>query len=497
MQFASITYLAFLAAAVVVYFLLPGPRSRTVWLLGASYAFYISLSTAWTAVLLVVTAVGYLTGLAIDRAGAGDPGGPLPRRSRTLMVTGIVLVVGILLAFKYASLASTALAEVWSFAGGARGGLLRLVLPVGISFWTFSTIAYLVEVAKGAFPAEKDPLRYALFVAFFPVVTAGPIHRPATLLPQLAEKHRFDYDGMRSGLLLMLWGFFKKLIVADPLGVVVGAVFKDPTVYGAKPIIMAGAVVAFAIQLYCDFSGYTDIVRGSARLFGVDLVPNFDRPYAARSVKEFWRRWHMSLMDWFKHYVYIPLGGSRVSRVRRYANVMTVFLISGIWHGAGLTFVVWGLLNGAYQLAGEMLEPLRARLASLLRLDAVPWLLDLLRVATTFALICIGWIFFRAESMSDALYVLTHLIGPDGTGSTRALVKGMGLSASQLIVTALAVVVVFGGEWLHERVDVPAWLYRQALPLRWAAYQAAILVVVVLGYYGAQYDAASFAYFRF
>jgi D-alanyl-lipoteichoic acid acyltransferase DltB (MBOAT superfamily) len=497
LQFSSVVYLLFLAMAAIVYFLLPGPRSRTAWLLAASYAFYYSMSAAWTAVLALVTLVGFAFGLLIERAGPATPSSPIPPRTRRWLAAGIVVVVATLCFFKYAGATSWMLRQSLSLVdAGGRFSAIRLVLPVGISFWTFQTIAYLTDIAKGNLPAEKNLSRYALFIAFFPHVAAGPIARGGQLLPQLAEKHAFSYEGMRSGLLLMLWGFFKKLVVADPLGVSANTMFKDPHAYAHEPLVLLAGVLAFAVQLYCDFSGYTDIARGSARLFGVDLLPNFDRPYFSRSVKEFWRRWHMSLMGWLKDYVYIPLGGSRVPVWRRRLNVLAVFAISGIWHGAGLTFLFWGLLNGAYQLAGEILAPARAALRRVLRLNPDGGLVAFVQTATTFMLIAVAWVFFRASSIADAFYILGHLLPMNITTHTRGLLA-LGLPNAQLKTAVAGTAVVFAAEWLQIRMSLTEWLFRLPTPARWFAYQAAILAVVVFGYYGPVYSAAAFAYFKF
>jgi len=498
MQLGSIEYLVFLTLATTVYFALPGVRSRTVWLLAASYFFYASLSATWTVVLLGVTAVGYVFGRLLATAEHAEPGEGMPSRTRALLGGGIAIVLAVLVVFKYAGFASELLrGALWQFGSGESVSLLHLVLPIGISFWTFQTIAYLVDVARGHQSAERDVLRYSLFIAFFPQVAAGPIARADQLLPQLAEKHRFDYEMMRSGLLLMLWGFFKKLVVADPLGQVVNTVYRDPHAFGRDPIVLIAATLAFSVQIYCDFSGYTDIVRGSARLFGVNLLPNFNRPYESRSVREFWRRWHMTLMDWFKRYVYIPLGGSRVSPMRRRLNILTVFFISGLWHGAGFTFIVWGLLNGLYQIFGEWFAPLRERFAKLLRLGPDSVIRAIAATAVTFALISVAWVFFRAESLRDALYILGTMSRPAWTAHTNYALGHIGLTLIQLKVVALATVFVFATEWIAGRVDLPGILYRQNIAVRWFLYQAGVLAVVIFGFYGAQYDAASFAYFKF
>jgi D-alanyl-lipoteichoic acid acyltransferase DltB (MBOAT superfamily) len=497
-QFTSVEYLAFLALSVMVYFALPGTKSRTIWLLIASYVFYISLSARWTLALFGITAVGYVFGLLIERSGPASRGAAIPRRTRRLLAVGIILVAGTLFFFKYAAFSATLLNGALSLVGtSARTPVLTLALPIGISFWTFQSIAYLVDIARGKLVAERNPLRFALFVSFFPQVAAGPIARGGHLLPQLAEKHSFSYERMRSALLLMAWGFLKKLLIADPLGVMVRTVFDKPHAFGSDGVLLIGAAVAFSIQIYCDFSAYTDLARGAARLFGVDLMKNFDRPYAARSIKEFWRRWHMTLMAWLKDYIYIPLGGSRVAAWRRYANILAVFLLSGLWHGAGLTFVVWGLLNGLYQILGDVLAPARAKALAAFRIDRDGHVHRTLQTLTTFSLITIAWVFFRANTLGDALYILPRMLnfGPSALWHPGTL--ELGLSVPQMQVTAIATVIVFSAEWLSARVSLPALLYRQPLVVRWFVYEFTILAIAIFGYYGPMFSAADFAYFKF
>jgi D-alanyl-lipoteichoic acid acyltransferase DltB (MBOAT superfamily) len=509
-QFTSVVYLAFLALAVVTYFLLPGVRSRVAWLLLLSSGFYLLLSPRWFWVLIAVTAFTYGVGRAIDalipaeealpRNAPPTPRAHRPATARALLVLGIVAVAGALIAFKYLGFLAVTGNQLLGVLGLSAGlPVVRLLLPVGVSFWTFQTIAYLVDVYRGDTRAERNPFLYALAVMFFPVVTAGPITRIQTLVPQLATRHRFDYDQMQSGLLLIGWGFFKKLMVADRLGVFVNTVFDNPHDYSGtvNGLIFSVAAVFFAIQLYCDFSGYTDIVRGSARLFGVELPINFRAPYFAHNVRDFWRRWHITLMDWLRDYIYIPLGGSRKGPLRRYANIMTVFLVSGIWHGAGLSFVVWGGLNGIYLIAGEVLAPMRERLVTILRIDRATLGHRIFQVGLTFGLITFAWVFFRANSLTDALYMVPRMFVPTVWIFSDGTMAAQGLSYSELMVAFVSIGVVWFGDWLSLRTDVLAGLNRQHLVFRWATYYTLILVVVIFGHYGGAYDAADFVYFKF
>jgi alginate O-acetyltransferase complex protein AlgI len=402
--------------------------------------------------------------------------------------------------FKYLGFFALLSNQVLGLAGLAASiPVLRFALPLGISFWTFQTVAYVVDVYKRKTPAERNPFYYLLAVMFFPVVTAGPITRVQTLVTQLKTKHRFDYDKMRSGLLLIGRGFFKKLMIADRLVVFVNTVFDNPRAYTVRSnsMLLLVAAVFFAVQLYCDFSGYTDIVRGSARLFGVELPINFRAPYFARSVKDFWRRWHITLMDWFREYIYFPLGGSRVGAARRYANLLAVFAISGLWHGAGLTYLVWGLLNGLYQVAGQLLAPLNDRVVRLLRVDRATIGHRAFQTVLTFLLITVAWVFFRADSIADALYIVPRMFVPTVWVFTDGTLMKQGLSAAELGIAMVSAVVVFGAEWLSLRKDLLEALVSQYLVYRWLVYYALVFAIVVFGAYGGSYKAADFVYFKY
>lgn len=495
-QFSSVTFLGFVAVAAVLYYALPGPRTRAALLLTVSALFYLLMAPTQFVILLGVTALAYTAGLAMDRGGDESP---VPWRRYILIATLMVLVGG-LVGFKYLGYFARVGNRLTDFAGlSAALPVLRLALPLGMSFWTFQTVAYVVDVHKGKTTAERNPLYFWLSVMFFPVVTAGPITKVQSLTAQLRQKHAFDYDGMQSGLLLIGRGFFKKLMIADRLVVIVDTVFNEPRAYawGSNGLILFIAACFFAVQLYMDFSGYTDIVRGAARLFGVELPVNFRAPYLARSVPDFWRRWHISLMDWLKEYVYIPLGGNRVSTPRRYANLLAVFAISGLWHGTGLTYLVWGLLNGFYQVVGNLTAPFRDRVVGTLGIDRDTIGHRAFQTASTFVLITVAWVFFRADSMVDALYVLRNMFSPSlWVFSDGSLLK-LGLSAVELRLALVSAALVFGAEWLSFRRDLLVGLRGQHLAYRWAVYYSLILTVVIFGAYGGTYNAADFVYFKY
>jgi D-alanyl-lipoteichoic acid acyltransferase DltB (MBOAT superfamily) len=485
---------------VIVTFLLPGVRTRSVWLLLLSVGFYLLLAPRTFVVLAAFTVASYLLGLAIAKARRESDAARRVRRVRSLMWLGVGAAAGVLLGFKYLGWFAGAGNVVFGAVGlPATMPVLRIALPVGISFWTFQVIAYIVDVSKGKTEAVRDPILFALSVMFFPVVTAGPITRVQALVPQLSARYRFDYGCMQSGLLLIGRGFFKKLMVADYLAVFVGTVFANPRGYpgATHGLIFFIAAALFAIQLYCDFSGYSDIVRGSSRLFGVELPVNFRAPHLSPSVREFWRRWHISLMDWLKDYVYIPLGGNRKGRARRYLNLMVVFLVSGMWHGAGSRFLVWGALNGLYQIAEEALAPAGDRVAAALRIDRSWSAYRALQVVRTFVLLSVAWVFFRARSLGDALYMVERMFLPTAGILTDGTLLLQGLEARELVIAAVSFVIVCVADWRSLRIDVLAALNRQHVALRWAVYYTLILSVVVFGRYGGAYSAADFVYYNF
>jgi len=494
-QFTSVSFLLFLAITAIVYYLLPGARSRTALLLAASSTFYVLLAPRSFGILLSVTAVAYLAGLLLARLGDEQT-----RLRRGVLIGSVVLLIGDLVVFKYFDFIVQAGNRAVSVAGISGSiPLVRLALPLGISFWTFQTVAYVVDVYKGKAKSESNPFYFWLSVMFFPVVTAGPITKIQSLTTQLREKHRFDYSGMQSGLLLIGRGFFKKLLIADRLAVFVDNVFSHPRAYSwsTNGLTLFIAAAFFAIQLYMDFSGYTDIVRGAARLFGVELPINFRAPYFARNVREFWRRWHITLMAWLREYVYIPLGGNRRGRSRRYLNLMVVFAISGLWHGTGVTFLVWGLLNGFYLIAGEILEPANHRLMKALHIERSTFGHRVFQTILTFVLITTAWVFFRANTISDALFMVSRMFSPSLWVLSDGSLLKLGLSAAELAIAIIAAAVIFVLEWISLRKDLLVALRHQPLLYRWVAYYGLILVIVIFGAYGGVYNALDFVYFKF
>lgn len=467
MLFNSLHFLVFFPIVCAIYFVLRGLRSRNLFLLAASYYFYMNWEPAYALLLFTSTAVTYVAALGIGRSGT-------QRRKKMWLAGSLVINLGILFLFKYYNFAAQNLTALMQDLGVAMTmPRFTLLLPVGISFYTFQALGYSIDVYRGKTAVEHDFFTYALFVSFFPQLVAGPIERSTHLLGQFKRKHDYSYERLMDGLGLMLWGYFLKLAVADRCGIYVDAVFNNLSHHNGGSYLLASLL--FPFQIYGDFAGYSLTAIGAAKVMGFDLMENFHRPYFSTTVTEFWHRWHISLSTWFKDYVYIPLGGNRVSRGRNYLNVMITFIVSGVWHGANWTFVIWGTLHGALQCIEKALgwnKAVWGRVATFFH-----W-------ALTFALVSLAWVFFRANSLADAFTVITVIFLRPGFPF---------LSKAHLLAAAMALFLMFVKETIDERnigfslSRSPHWLVRH---LYFAAMMAYLMLFGVLG--GDQ-----FIYFQF
>ncbi len=480
MLFNSLEFAIFFPLVCALYFSLP-TQWRTPLLLVSSCIFYMAFVPAYIAILLITILIDYFAGIYLERVSG--------KARYILLAASIVATCLVLFIFKYFDF------FVGSFIGVA--GLLgwklpphtlNILLPIGLSFHTFQSLSYVVEVYRGNQKAERDFVTYATFVMFFPQLVAGPIERPQNLLHQFHETHPFDYDRMTSGVKRMAWGFFKKLVIADRLALYVNDVYAAPDQFNGLQLTIA--TVFFAYQIYCDFSGYSDIAIGTARILGFNLMENFDRPYYAASISEFWRRWHISLSTWFRDYVYVPLGGSRVSKPQWMFNILVTFGVSGLWHGANWTYVVWGLLNGAYLICGALTASLRMKFFAAIGLSEANPLRRAIRTISTFLLICIAWVIFRARTLSDAQYIFTHF----WRGWSTAALGTEQFLLRQMPVALGAVIVLEVGQWLQPRIrDIELKTLRVPTPFRWAGYFVLLLGIILFGVY----RKAQFIYFQF
>jgi alginate O-acetyltransferase complex protein AlgI len=490
MSFASLHFLIFFPIAVALYFATPG-KWRWATLLALSYYFYGSWRVEYLFLLMAGTLIDY--GCALGMAASRTLG-----RRRAFFAISLSLNLGVLFFFKYYSFFSETLRTLLAPFGVAPGpSSFHPLLPVGISFFTFQILAYSIDVYKGRCPAERHLGKFALYVAFFPQLVAGPIERPQALLPQLDQVKKFDGHRVISGLTRMAWGFFLKLVIADRVAVVVSDVYNNPNGQTAASIILA--TYLFAFQIYADFAGYTDIAIGSARVMGFDLMENFRRPYLATSITDFWRRWHISMSTWFHDYVFQPLGGARKGRARAVANIMIVFVLSGLWHGAAWTYVVSGLLFAAFFLFGHLTRRARNGLwdQAIQQCAALsptvghalrafrPWLARVI----VFNLVCCVFIFFRANSVSDAAGFLKTVI--QGAGGYTGYMPTIG--AYELMV-ALGALLVLGGHHMIERTTrVDDLLTAQPRWVRWGAFYGIATTTILFGNFGTQ----PFIYFQF
>lgn len=395
MTFNSIEFLIFYPTVLLLYFILPRAM-RWPLLLVSSYFFYAYYSPSLALLIFATTLVSWASATFIERS---------ERKSvkRAFLVLTLTVCLGVLFFYKYFDFISLSIASLFN----RDGFLLNLLLPVGISFYTFQTLSYVIDVYRGEVKTEKNFFLYALFVSFFPQLVAGPIERPSNLIPQLKEEHKLTSENFSMGSKLMLLGFFKKICVADLVAPIVNAVYND--VGSSTSLSIVIATLLFAVQIYCDFSGYTDIAIGCARIMGIRLMKNFSHPYRAETVREFWSRWHISLSTWFRDYLYIPLGGNRRGRFRHLLNIFIVFLVSGLWHGAAWTFVIWGALHGVYQIVGILTYKRRNRLLLKIGLSEKSIPVRGVRIFVTFILVTFAWIFFRANSLSDVGVLFRNL----------------------------------------------------------------------------------------
>lgn len=498
MLFNSIQFMLFLPLVLLVYYVLPD-RVKYIWLLICSCFFYMCWNAAYITLIAGSIVVTYACGLWLARLNAAQlTDEERSKKKKAVVALCLVINLGILFFFKYFYFMLDNLNLVLSAVNiQLNRPSFDILLPVGISFYTFQALGYTIDVYRGEIKAERNLLRYALFVSFFPQLVAGPIERSKNLLSQLETPKKFRFENMQEGLYLMLWGFFMKIVIADRIAIFVDQIYgPNYADYGGLTVI--AATVLFAVQIYCDFGGYSAIAMGSAKMLGVELMENFNTPYFSRSVAEFWRRWHISLSSWFKDYLYIPLGGNRKGKLRKHLNIMITFAVSGLWHGANWGFVVWGALNGLYQVIGDWLRPLRKKLSGALYLkeDSLGYRLG--QMLITFALIDVSWVFFRAHELRPALTMLRSMLYIKPEVLLNWVIFAGALDEPNILILFAALILLtfadvlkYRGVKVRARIMEQDWLF-QALVISLSA--AAILL---FGVWGGAYNAASFIYFQF
>lgn len=497
MIFNSLHFLIFFPIVVGIYYLIP-QKIRMYWLLVVSYYFYMCWNVKYVMLLLFSTIVTYVSGVLLEKVAKNEKnkGGGVKRK--LCVAASFILNLSILFIFKYLNFGIESLNQILGHLHIVfNAPAVDLLLPVGISFYTFQALGYTIDVYRGEIYAEKNFFRYALFVSFFPQLVAGPIERSKNLLRQLDKPAKPSFDSLRDGFFLMLWGYFLKVVLADRIAVFVDTAYGDIETYTGVYLIVA--TVLFAVQIYCDFSGYSVIAMGAAKILGIQLMENFDAPYLSVSVAEFWRRWHISLSSWFRDYLYIPLGGNRRGKIRKYINLLITFGVSGLWHGADWSYVIWGLLNGIWQIIGDLLTPFKKKVARFLDIKEDSLSHKCIRIVTTFFLVDLAWVFFRANTAFEALRIIkrmftakNHWVWLDGS------LYECGLNQRNFSLMVWGILLLFVVDICkYKNIKIRQIVAKQDYWAQCLTVIVAALGILVFGMWGVGYDAANFIYFQF
>ena len=491
MLFNSFHFLLFFPATLVVYFLVPC-KWRYLVLLLASYYFYMSWNIKYALLLLFSTLITYAGARVIYyRKNQGKKTG--------LILTATILInLAILFYFKYFNFLSQTLNRVFQFCHvQGKMPMFDVLLPVGISFYTFQALGYAVDVYRGDLIPEKNVLRYALFVSFFPQLVAGPIERAHNLLPQIQNLEKisvWNTQRIQRGCFVILYGYMMKVLIADRSALIVNAVFNDHMSYSAGMYVFV--IFLFTIQIYCDFAGYSYIAVGTAKMMGIELMENFNNPFFSKDFREFWKRWHISLSSWFMDYLYIPLGGNRKGKLRKYVNLMVVFLVSGLWHGAAWHFVVWGALHAFYRIVGDITFSKRRKLLKTCGVAKDNSLLCTIKTIITFSLTCFAFLFFRANRISQGMDMTRIMMTQ--SWHVRDVIQNLPIRWEEVLLLMVLIVLLFLIEFLKEKgVQLIIWLERRHWIFRTAFLLCGIFVILLFGVYGPEYDASTFIYFQF
>ncbi len=479
MLFNSLQFLYFFVVVTALYYLIDY-RFRWILLLAASCYFYMAFVPIYILILGFTIVIDYFAGIFIENAHG--------RRRKIFLSCSIAANIGVLAVFKYYNFLNDNLTVCSAvFTCRIPIPVLSILLPIGLSFHTFQAMSYTIEVYRGNQKAERHFGLYSLYVMFYPQLVAGPIERPQNLLPQLKENHQFDYERVTSGLRLMAWGFFKKVVIADRLAVVVNNVYANPYHFDGMALTIASFF--FAYQIYCDFSGYTDIARGAARVMGIKLMENFNYPFHAKTIAGFWTRWHISLTSWFRDYLYKPLSRKNRGLGGYIYNTLVIFMLVGLWHGANWTFVIWGVINGLYLIIGHVVR--RPWSAFLTKLGIRKY--SILSIIGTFCLVCLVTIFFRADTVAYAFYIVTHVFTCIPELFHFSHLQFMGVKNSYLVFSMVLIIFLETVQILNSRYSIFEKIVKQPAYIRWAVYYAALFI---MGAYGI-YEQRQFIYFQF
>lgn len=490
MLFNSIDFLIYFVVVVSTYFVLPTIRLRNIWLLLASCFFYMMFKVEYILILVGTIIIDYYAALWMNRTEG--------RKRKIWLIVSLIANIGVLVIFKYADFFKLIYAETRMLfePDFQMNNFWRILLPMGLSFHTFQAMSYTIEVYRKHQKPEENFINYALYVMFFPQLVAGPIERPQNILHQFYQKMSVHYDRVRSGLALMAWGMFQKVVIADRLVTMVDPVFQNPA--SSTGIMFWVATFFFSFQIYCDFAGYSNIAIGSAKVMGFDLMKNFDRPYSATSISEFWRRWHISLSSWFRDYLYIPLGGNRKGNFRKYLNLLFVFFISGLWHGANWNFLIWGALHGVYNVGGLMTKTLQEKIYRGIGLTKIPWLHLGFQRLVVFFLVLFAWSFFRGNYLYFYMSIdmAKKMLFLDGLPTSVNLDSEILLNQplSEYFLALASIVFLEFIHFLQSKGSLREQIFSQSTPIRWLIYLLGVMAICIFGVYD---KPVQFIYFQF
>jgi len=488
--FNSLDFAIFFPIVIIIYWIVSKKiLLRNSFLLIASYVFYAWWDWRFLFLIIFSSFIDYIVGLKLYQTENKN-------NRKKLLFISLFFNLGLLFFFKYTNFFIESFVESFSLFGKTLNiNTLNIILPVGISFYTFQTLSYTIDIYRNQLKPTKDWLAFFAFVSFFPQLVAGPIERASHLLPQFYKTYNFNYKLVKSGLLLVAFGLFKKMVIADRAAVYVNEVYNNVEDYGG--VGFTYATILFAFQIYCDFSGYSDIAIGLARTMGFDLMKNFNSPYISKSLTEFWRRWHISLSTWFRDYVYIPLGGSKKGKIRTYINLFIVFVISGLWHGAALTFIIWGAIHGLVLMIEKATFRIKQPIFNKLGLNTKNTSNHLFFGIIIFFIVCLAWVFFRANTLNDSVYIIKGIFTDFNFGDIfNKETYLIGLRPNEFRVIILSIIFLFTAELLHLKYNLIELLNKQGLIFRWSFYISIVLVIVLFGVYGDE-NIQEFIYFQF
>lgn len=487
MILTSCMYLVFLFVLATIYYILP---KKFQWIvLSIATGIFIIFATSNINIyfyMFLVAIISYISGRLIYTS-------TNEKKKKILQIISIAILVAQLVLLKYINFLGTSFVGIFNILGmNSSWNLLAIIVPIGISYYTLVAIGYIVDIRKEKIEPQTNFLKYMLFLFYFPQLTSGPFTRYGEMKNELYEKHDFKITNILFGIQRILWGIFKKIVISERLAIIANTVFCG--YLELKGINVIIGAIAFTLQLYTDFSGCIDIVLGSSQIFGIKLPENFKTPFFSKTIPEFWRRWHITLNEWFKDYIYIPLGGSRKGKIRTYINLMIIFIISGLWHGAAWTFFMWGVLNGLYccwyKLLGGVLNPLLEKIRNILKLDVNRNTYKLMQMIITFLLTCFAFIFFRAANLSQAIIMIKNI--PYLTP-----IADLGMTQNDYIITFMSLSLLLIVSIIKQKYDIRELISRQHVIVRWTIWIGLILVILILGYYGIGYDASNFIYQNF